>query len=314
MTDDVTVNVVTAPHCVWCQSDVRVLRTVGDWPIGACVRCDHHQVAKALPSEHLDDVYGDGYFTEGGAGYVDYLSEERLLRKRGARYGRLLARHRTPGTVLDVGAAAGFIAAGLRDAGWRPTGVEPNPAMAQHARRAFGLPMVTGGLASAFAARTGDEKPGASRSGAPSHWSGAETASLAPDARFDAVSLVQVIAHLPDPADALRTLHEHLQPGGLVLIETWDRSSRTARLFAERWHEWSPPSVIHWFTIDELARWASAIGWSEVQRGRYPKWITVEHGASLAGAKVPEVLSRAARRVALPYPGDDLAWVIFRAA
>jgi hypothetical protein len=107
-----------------------------------------------------------------------------------------------------------------------------------------------------------------------------------------------------------------------VLIETWDRSSRAARLFGDRWHEWSPPSVVQWFTTDELSRWAIELGWRELDRGRYPKWISLEHGLSLAGVSLPGVshsgvshsgrLGRAARRIALPYPGDDLVWIIFR--
>jgi SAM-dependent methyltransferase len=274
--------------CVWCGGSLSPVRTVDGWLIGRCRSCDHHQVASALPDSHTDSVYADSYFTEGGAGYVDYLAEERLLRRRGRRYGRLIATWRRPGTALDVGSAAGFIPAGLRDAGWRPTGVEPNAAMATVARSRFGLPVVIGGL---------DQ---------------IDLSSVTPPGGFDAITLIQVIAHLPDPAAALRSLVERLAPGGVLLVETWDRSSRAARLFGERWHEWSPPSVVHWFTADELSSWGSASGLTEVGRGHLPKWISVEHGLSLAGVPVPGFAGRVTRRLAVPYPGDDLVWIAFR--
>ena len=68
------------------------------------------------------------------------------------------------------------------------------------------------------------------------------------DGPYDLVVMLQVIAHLVDPLATGRRIAELLRPDGLWLVETWDRESRTARLFGRRWHEYSPPSVLHWFS------------------------------------------------------------------
>ena len=85
-------------------------------------------------ADHVRNVYGDHYFTGGGAGYPDYLADGELLRERGRGYARLIAGATTPGRVLDIGAAAGFVLQGLCDEGWRGAGIEPNAAFWEKAR------------------------------------------------------------------------------------------------------------------------------------------------------------------------------------
>jgi hypothetical protein len=57
-----------------------------------------------------------------------------------------VARHIPAGTVLDVGAAAGFVLKGLEDAGWQGEGIEPNDTMARYAREVLGLSVATDDL------------------------------------------------------------------------------------------------------------------------------------------------------------------------
>jgi SAM-dependent methyltransferase len=136
--------------------------------------------------------------------------------------------------------------------------------------------------------------------------------------RFDAVSIIQVIAHVGEPAELLKAAHEVLVPGGQVLIETWDRASVSARLFKQRWHEYSPPSVVQWFTRPELDNLMKRVGCIKVATGRYPKWITAAHGRQLVEHRMgtDHLASRAARAIPaglkVPYPGDDLFWAIYR--
>ena len=80
--------------------------------IRECELCGH-RYAKLEPHEdHIELVYADDYFMGDGAGYPDYLAQGGLLVSHGKRYARLLSRHMGPGSVLDVGAAAGFILKG----------------------------------------------------------------------------------------------------------------------------------------------------------------------------------------------------------
>ncbi len=88
------------------------------------------------------------------------------------------------------------------------------------------------------------------------------------DQRFDLVSMIQVIAHFSDIRKALQNAAEVTRNGGFWLIETWNYESWVARLFGEHWHEYSPPSVLHWFSPSGLNRLVSQYGFSEVAKGR----------------------------------------------
>ena len=173
----------------------------------------------------MHSVYSDEYFFGGGAGYTDYLAESELLIDHGRRYAKLVSRFMTPGSVLDVGAAAGFLLKGFVDYGWLGFGIEPNARMVEFARSRLGLNVDVGSL---------------------------ET--FATDKRFDLITMIQVIGHFVDVDKAFETACNLLVPTGFVLVESWDRESWTARLFGKRWHEYSPPSVVHWFSRAGLTR------------------------------------------------------------
>jgi SAM-dependent methyltransferase len=283
---------VSLPCCI-CASETVLAFLSGGIPIVDCRACGHRQADLTVDQVHIDRTYADEYFTGGGAGYRDYLIEGEMLRRRGARYGSILGTHRTAGSLLDIGSAAGFLAEGMQQSGWTVTGVEPNDTMAQHARNR-GLDVLTASAESALEAF---------------HTAGT---------RFDAAAIIQVIAHVGDPVALFRSVHEVLSPGGVLLIETWDRASVTARVFGEKWHEYSPPSVVHWFTKPELVTIATSCGFDSVATGRYPKRITAAHGQDLVqhrmGTNHP--VTKLARlipsRLTVPYPGDDLFWTIFR--
>jgi SAM-dependent methyltransferase len=260
------------------------------WICG-CVECGHRSADLRNPSGHVERVYDDEYFEGGGAGYSDYLAESDILRSHGKRYGRLLQRYMPVGTVFDVGAAAGFVLQGLVDAGWNGRGIEPNLRMSEHARSRLGLRVDTGSLE-----------------------------SFHTEERFDLVTLIQVVAHFTDVRKAFEVSSEITRPGGFWLIETWNRASWTARIFGRRWHEYSPPSVVHWFTPGTLRALARQFGLREIAAGRPSKWLNGAHAASLLqyklGGSLPgRLLGRAGKlleNLSLPYLGDDLFWMLFR--
>ncbi len=278
------------PVCT-CRDDPAPLFVKHGHPILRCPGCGHRFAAAAPAPDHVARVYGDDYFTGGGAGYGDYLGEGPLLRAHGQFYARIVARHRPPGTVLDVGAAAGFVLQGLIDGGWTGGGIEPNAAMAEHARSVLGVPVTTG----AFEA-------------------------IEPTAPVDLVSMIQVIAHFPDPRLAVQLASAWLKPGGLLLVETWDRSSWTARVLGRHWHEYSPPSVLHWFSRAGLARLAGSVGFRALDRGRPVKRLNGAHAKSLLryklaglplGRTAARLLDLVPDRLVLRYPAEDLFWMLF---
>ena len=279
--------------CPVCGGPARRIFEVRGFWILSCERCTH-RFADVMPGEdHLAAVYDDAYFDDGGAGYPRYLDQAAIVHAAGRHYARLVAREMPPGRTLDVGAAAGFVLKPFVEAGWKGVGVEPNPSMGAYARTELGLDVRTSSL------------------------EGFTTSEP-----FDLVTMIQVLPHLWDVRRGLAAAADATTPGGYWLIETWDRSSLTARVFGKRWHEYSPPSVLHWFDRDGVVRLAAQYGFHEVRHGRRLKWISRRHASSLLRHALtgnrPGLVGRAIdafERVMparLPYPSEDLFWILLR--
>lgn len=54
--------------------------------------------------------------------------------------------------------------------------------------------------------------------------------TAAAERRADAITFFQSLEHLLDPWDHLAIAADVLDPGGVVVIETWDNTSRVARI------------------------------------------------------------------------------------
>jgi len=290
-----TTAIETAVACPACENALpsrRLFQKSGSW-IEECTGCGHRFALAPDASLHIAAVYGDDYFNGGGAGYSNYLSESRLLEAHGRRYGKLLKRFAPAGRLLDVGAAAGFILKGLRAEGWDGVGVEPNTSMARHAREQLGMHVT----ASSF-----------------------EDFEVAEP--FDAITVIQVMAHFIEPRVAVDHLFELLKPGGIVVVETWNVRSWSARLFGAGWHEYSPPSVLQWWSPQTLGTLFERCGFESIATGRPQKWIEVGHAKSLMRHKAQEGsllakligagMSVVPDRLRVPYPSEDLFWAVYR--
>jgi SAM-dependent methyltransferase len=277
--------------CPVCHSPSSRIFQKGEYWICECQGCHHRFADITTSSDHTHQIYQDNYFNGDAAGYPDYLSEEKILTNHGRQYSNLLKKFTVPGNLLDVGSAAGFIMKGFQDGGWRSIGLEPNLSMAEYGRNHLGVQIDCTSLE-----------------------------YYSPNQQFDLVSMIQVIPHFFDIRLAFQKASDATKPGGLWLIETWDKESWVAHLFGKYWHEYSPPSVLHWFSPAGLNLLANQYGFSEVARGHPLKRISGSHAKSLldhtlnntpldwlrAGLKiVPDQL-------VIPYPSFDLFWMVLQ--
>lgn len=273
--------------CLLCGCNALERFQCSGIPIYECANCLHQF---AIPSDletHTSDTYGDDYFFGGEGGYDNYLEEGDLLIARGEEYATLLAKHSSPGKVLDVGSAAGFLMRGMMNAGWRGIGVEPNFRLATYAREILHVETTCDTFESFHSEST-----------------------------FDAVLMIQVLSHFIDPTVTIAKAAKLLHTQGILLIETWDRSSWIARLLGRHWHEYSPPSVLHWFTKARLTSLFGDTGFEIVASGRPRRWIQIGHAKSLIRYKYGPYAAAAfcwlPRKLKVPYFGDDLFWILAR--
>lgn len=275
--------------CPLCNSDSKRVFEVKDYWIRDCVECSHRFTELAAANNHVEKIYDDSYFNGGGAGYTDYLQEAEILRQRGNWYGKLLAKYTNKGKVLDVGSAAGFILKGMTETGWQGVGIEPNESMAEFGRKNLGVEILN----------TSVEK-------------------YASKEKFDLVTMIQVMAHFVEPKEVFRNVSGTLKANGHLLIETWNRRSLSEKIFGTKWHEYSPPSVLQFFSDEGIEKLAKEQGFERVAIGRPSKWISGSHAKSLIAYKFGEksLITKLSKivpdRLNFPYPSEDLFWVLYK--
>jgi 2-polyprenyl-3-methyl-5-hydroxy-6-metoxy-1,4-benzoquinol methylase len=129
------------------------------------------------------------------------------------------------GRVLDVGSGYGFMLQALEKAGYEASGIEVSPHAVEQARR---------------------------RSGAQIFEQGAEEPFPFPDGHFDAVTLLDVIEHLPRYSATLASCRRCLRPGGKLFVITLNAHSLARPLLGRRWAWYQDPTHVHMFTARML--------------------------------------------------------------
>lgn len=281
------------PACPCCaHARHEPLFTVKGHTYVACRACGSAGL-DPLPADEPTELYGEGYFQGGEdrGGYVDYDADAGLHRRNAAARLRFLAGALPtgrPADAVDVGCASGYVLDVYRDAGLRAHGVDVSP----WAR-----------------ARTGER-------GHDAHATLAQALGASP--ALTLVSFFQVLEHLPDPDAAVAEAAASLPRGGVLAVETWDRSSRIARLSGARWQQANPPSVLHLFTRTGLERLAERHGLQVEKLAATSKLVSpalavgvVAHRLGrLGGPLVRGVQASGLGRVAIPYKLGDLVTLV----
>jgi len=219
-------------HCPACGrlTPQRYLYSKHGCDIFKCQECGlgRSETTQFDPARYYTNDYFSGQHADG---YGDYLGSERVLRREFAHVADVIRQYCAGGRLIELGCAYGFF---LKEAEryFDVAGIELAEDAAAHARQA-GLNVVSGVADEANLARLGPA---------------------------DAIVLLDVIEHLPDPRATLELAVRHLNAGGIVVITTGDFSSLYARLAGSHWRLMTPPQHLWFFTPDSIARLADGLG------------------------------------------------------
>ena len=203
----------SVPPCLVCGAATRHrFDSVADgFSVWACAGCGSARTWPALDDEAIAAWYPRAYYGNQNVRFNPFF--ERLTRWFRRRRVDVVRRLTRPGAVLDVGCGRGFTLHFLREAGYRPVGVELSPLAAAHARENLGLDVRTGDfLGQPFAV-----------------------------GEFEAVIFWHSLEHIAEPMRALDRAWEILRPGGLLVIAVPNLASIQASGTGREWFHLDVP-------------------------------------------------------------------------
>jgi 2-polyprenyl-3-methyl-5-hydroxy-6-metoxy-1,4-benzoquinol methylase len=182
-----------------------------------CQDCGLSYVSPRYTESRILKLYDDSYFTNPGFfsgdssriyGYSDYGESrdnvETMYRKIVGQMDRFVK----PGKLLEVGSAYGYFLNEAKKKGWEVSGIE----LSQNARNAcekeFGIQPFSGPL------KKFDS----------SH-------------QFDSVVFFDVLEHMHDPVETLRTIQAMIKPGGLLVLAVPNSASWVLKLLGTSWED-----------------------------------------------------------------------------
>ena len=259
--------------CIACGTQPRrSLRLTNEHALLRCPKCGlgWWEWADFEPAE----LYGQGYFqsAECCQGYNDYAALEPGLR-RTARDRLERIDSVGPGwdqsnvtrparRLLDIGCGTGVFLDEAVQFGWEVEGLEVSEYAANVARRR-NLRVQSGAI---------------------------ETANFAA-ASYDCITLWDVIEHLRDPAGVLASAAAALRPGGVLALSTGDLNATVARLSGRRWHLFTLPEHLFFFTTASLRALLARVGLTVARVTREVYWAPlgylVERLAKMFGRPAP---------------------------
>lgn len=176
------------PECLVCGS----ARRTPEWPAHGmmllkCVECGHHYFER-MPRDLAEVYEGESYLQESKSSYLSNV-DYRLRRFASERLGILAADKPFKGgqRLLDVGCGTGWFLRAAKERDYEVSGFEFSAALARFTSESVGCTVYHSQLA-------------------------------AIEARFDVVTLFDVIEHVPRPVETMLVLGGLLRPGGVILV------------------------------------------------------------------------------------------------
>jgi 2-polyprenyl-3-methyl-5-hydroxy-6-metoxy-1,4-benzoquinol methylase len=232
--------------CPLCHSVAKHRFGLGHTTVWACTSpvCGLFFADPQLDERSLTNAYTRHYYPSNGNGNAAVYKNtpHEILRQTFDRAEAALG-SLTGKSLLDFGCGVGGLCNVASEFGVRAMGIEPDANARGKACKSNGL-RAYASLASLREAQ--------------------------PDAKFDIVTMWDVIEHLREPWKALKDLSSLLQPDGWFLLSTPNAACLRARVERERWENMVNPTHFYYFTRKSLEAVLRRAGFSEIVELRFP--------------------------------------------
>jgi 2-polyprenyl-3-methyl-5-hydroxy-6-metoxy-1,4-benzoquinol methylase len=219
-------------NCNLCGADdFTVVFPKGYAQLHRIVRCNRCKLMYANPQELIDaEVYEkqEELPATEDVGFAQYLRKQQVQLPDNLRVlNKLNSFCPKRGKLLEIGSFMGTFANEIRASGWDVTCLEPFPGAVKYARRTYDLNVIEGVL----------PQPNL------------------PDASFDAVVLLHVIEHMPNPGENIAEIRRVMKPGAMLVVETPRFDSVMFKLLGRRERSISITNGhIYFFTVPTLTK------------------------------------------------------------
>jgi len=188
------------------------------WRIVRCSECSVRYPNPLPTKEAIHRYYADQQEPNDWE-MINYVEIPEKARQSWSGFAERLTRlNGKPGSILEIGCAAGWLLDGARKLGWDAHGIEASPKFQKYAESTLKLPVRLGTIESVD---FGEKK-------------------------FDVIVNTDVIEHLYDPVADLKRLRKLMKPGGYLVMATCDIGSPCAQFWGLNWRQIVISHTFYW--------------------------------------------------------------------
>ena len=230
--------------CNFCGADDYKVKYIKEgYNIVQCNKCGFVYVNPRLTQEAINKLYDKDYFLgEGFDKSVQYKNEFEELSDKddlsdwdASTIKKLLQTDEQTSKLLDIGCGMGLFLLKAKKIGFEVEGIELSPFAAEFVR-SKGITVRDKSIY--------EEK--------------------LPENYYDAISMKEVIEHLPDPKVALQNIYDSLKPGGVLFMTTGNYACPERKLRGKDWFYFMPKGHIYIFSNKTMKNYLKEIGFSKI--------------------------------------------------